>query len=101
MARKTDAIWTSRVTAWRASGQTAPQFAAGKGFAASTLRYWASKLKRQGSEGAAVTFARVERLEAAGARPVTIVLREARIEVFADTDEAALEKALRALGGAR
>ncbi len=39
--------WAKRITAWRASGQTAAAFAAGRGFAGSTLRWWASHLGRR------------------------------------------------------
>lgn len=100
MARKTETLWASRVAAWRKSGQSAPEFAVGKGFAPSTLRYWASRLKGQGRESSAVVFARVERVEAA-TRPAVIVVGPAAIEVFSDTDEGALGKALRALGAVR
>lgn len=41
-------IWKQRVTSWRASGETAERFAAGRGFAASTLKWWASKLRNDG-----------------------------------------------------
>ena len=40
-------IWAKRVAAWRASGQTADAFAAGHGFAGSTLRWWASHAGRR------------------------------------------------------
>lgn len=39
--------WAKRVAAWRASGETADTFAAGRGFAGSTLRWWASQLGRR------------------------------------------------------
>lgn len=41
--------WAKRVASWRASGQTADAFAAGRGFAASTLRWWGSRLGRRDS----------------------------------------------------
>jgi putative endopeptidase len=41
----TQARWAERVQAWRASGKTAEEFATGLNFEASTLRYWASRLK--------------------------------------------------------
>ena len=40
--------WAKRVAAWRASGRTADTFAAGHGFAGSTLRWWASRLGQRG-----------------------------------------------------
>lgn len=101
MASKTEKRWAARVEAWRASGQTAPEFAAGKGFAPSTLRYWSSKLKRQRAEIApAIVFARAERTEPVR-RPAVVIVGDGRIEVFPDTDEEALSKAVRALRSER
>ena len=42
----TTEIWSQRVEAWRASGERAESFSRRDGYAASTLRWWASKLKR-------------------------------------------------------
>lgn len=42
----TTEVWTERVGAWRASGERAETFSRREGYAASTLRWWASKLKR-------------------------------------------------------
>ncbi len=39
-------VWMQRVEAWRASGERAETFSQRAGFTASTLRWWASKLKR-------------------------------------------------------
>lgn len=38
-------MWKQRVASWRASGQSAERFSAGRGFAASTLKWWASELR--------------------------------------------------------
>ena len=43
----TKITWRRRVASWRASGQTADAFAAAHGLTASTLRWWASQLKRE------------------------------------------------------
>jgi hypothetical protein len=43
---QTEATWQGRVRAWREEGVTAEEFASGKPFAASTLRYWSSRLNR-------------------------------------------------------
>ena len=43
----TKITWQRRVASWRASGQTADEFAAAQGLTASTLRWWASQLKRE------------------------------------------------------
>ena len=39
--------WVPLVAAWRASGETAAAFSSGRGFAPSTLRWWASRLGRR------------------------------------------------------
>lgn len=39
--------WAKRVASWRASGLTAAEYSAGRGFAPSTLRFWASRLGRE------------------------------------------------------
>jgi hypothetical protein len=44
----TRTIWKQRVASWRASGESAERFAIGRGFAASTLKWWASKLCEDG-----------------------------------------------------
>jgi hypothetical protein len=41
----TEAKWAERVWEWRRSGKTAEAFAEGREFEASTLGYWASRLK--------------------------------------------------------
>jgi hypothetical protein len=43
----TTEMWLERVAAWRASGEQAETFSRRGGYAASTLRWWASKLKRE------------------------------------------------------
>jgi hypothetical protein len=61
----TTEIWVERVAAWRASGEQAETFSRRAGYAASTLRWWASKLKREMAAPAAaapvVQLARVVR----------------------------------------
>lgn len=39
--------WARRVEAWRASGERAEEFSRRDGYAASTLRWWGSKLRRE------------------------------------------------------
>ncbi|WP_437910955.1 IS66 family insertion sequence element accessory protein TnpA [Sorangium sp. So ce327] len=39
-------MWSERVRAWRESGETAEEFARSRGFAASTLHGWSSRLSR-------------------------------------------------------
>ena len=62
----TTEIWVERVASWRASGERAEAFSRRGGYAASTLRWWASKLKREMAAPAvtapaAVQLARVVR----------------------------------------
>lgn len=52
-------IWKQRVASWRASGESAEKFSTGRGYAASTLKWWASKLR---SEAAATPVVRVAQL---------------------------------------
>jgi len=40
-------VWKQRVASWRASGDSAAKFSAGRGYAASTLKWWASKLRSE------------------------------------------------------
>jgi transposase len=42
-------IWKQRVRDWRASGESAERYAVGRGFAGSTLKWWASKLRKPNS----------------------------------------------------
>lgn len=44
--RHTKSAWRRLVASWRASGQTAEEFAAAHEITAATLRWWASRLKR-------------------------------------------------------
>ncbi len=59
----------ARLEAWRDSGLTAPEFAAGKDFTASGLRFWKSRVQRSVGRKADVRIARVVR-SGPGAPPV-------------------------------
>ncbi len=48
-------MWTERVRVWRASGQEAGEFCAGRDFAPSTLLHWSKRFNRESSP----RFARV------------------------------------------
>jgi hypothetical protein len=114
----TEAKWTARVREWRESGKSAEAFAEGRQFEASTLRYWASRLKRSAptttpdvapaAPKPAVTMARVVRRRrgrpAAGARVSTelaIAIGDARIMVSHGFDAELLRAVVAALGGGR
>jgi hypothetical protein len=47
----TTALWSERVSEWRASGKSSTAFCKGKTFTAGGLRYWASRLKETPARG--------------------------------------------------
>ena len=112
---ETAAKWAERVRVWRASGASAATFAAGQGFAASTLRWWDSKLTQAAKPR--VAMARVVRRDAgrpeaaevaatsSGATPsasaLTLEVDGARIVVRRGFDAELLRQLVRAIGGAR
>ena len=110
----TEAKWAERVRQWRASGKTAPEFAAGQGFADSTLRCWASELNHRAPRprkaalpptqlapaDAPVRIARVVRIAAPAAAPIVVAVGAARVEVRAGFDRALLREVVEALGSA-
>jgi hypothetical protein len=104
MTKDTEAKWRGRVAEWRGSGMTAEQFAAGRGFEGSTLRFWASRLRHvvdggSSAPGPAVAMARVVRT--AAARPdagVAVVVGSARVLLSAGFDAEVLREVVAALG---
>jgi hypothetical protein len=108
----TTEVWTQRVDAWRASGERAESFSRHEGYAASTLRWWASKLKRELAAPAPpeVRLARVVRTEAPVATSppphghaitLEVVATGVRIGVEAGADRATLAMVLDVLGVGR
>jgi hypothetical protein len=89
--------WAERVQAWRASGQEASAFAADKGFEASTLRWWASRLGREEPVRIVPLIARVSSPESRG--EVVVEVGGARVRVTSGFDGALLAQVVRALGG--
>lgn len=81
-------IWAKRVAGWRASGRTADEYAAGRGFAGSTLRWWSSHLGR--------TPAIVQVVRAAPARDAALELAvgDVRVLVRSGFDRALLAEVL-------
>lgn len=98
-------MWSGRVRAWKASDKTAQAFAEGQGFEASTLRYWASRLRRlpppppSPAPRTSVRLARVVRTESPGPRSDAIVVEVglARVSVRAGFDRATLIAVLEVL----
>ena len=107
---ETQAKWAERVQAWRASGKTADEYASAFEFQASTLRYWASRLKTESAEKPTV-MARVVRrpsralvVEPVGAgiqSEVEVAVGGARILVRRGFDAELLRQVAAALGTAR
>jgi hypothetical protein len=98
----TETRWAQRVREWRASGQSASEFSRGRGFEASTLRFWASRLKRSTATATAPEQTRLLRVTAAPAVGVlSVCVGEARIEVRSGFDRALLREVVEVLGGAR
>jgi hypothetical protein len=107
---ETESKWAERVGQWRASGKTAREFAAGQGFEASTLRYWASQLNRRrpgkpvvlSAPAAAVARIRMVRVRrkprAASAEAMVVWIGAACIELRAGFDRGLLREVVDALG---
>lgn len=95
----TTETWAQRVAEWRASGQTAGEFAAGRGFAASTLRWWSSRLRRQ-TPGLVRVVAASDSPRGAGSRgagSIELEVGEVRVHVRAGFDRALLAEVLEVL----
>lgn len=110
-ASPTTETWIERVSAWRASGERAEAFSRRAGYAASTLRWWASKLKRDLAAAPAVVavpevrLARVIRsaptsAPTAAGREITLEFVQLGIRIAVETgaDRATLAMVLDVLG---
>ena len=93
----TEAKWRARVGEWRASGKTVAEFSEGEGYAPSTLRYWASRLRR-GTDQRFVQLVARSTAAPAGSELV-IEVAGARVRVTPGFDAALLGEVVRALGG--
>lgn len=92
--------WAKRVAEWRASGESAGSFAAGRGFAPSTLRWWASRFARDaGGLVRVVTAAPV--VARSRETAIEIEIAGARVLVTAGFDRAALADVVAVLREAR
>ncbi|HEY2778017.1 MAG TPA: hypothetical protein VGI77_08940 [Gaiellaceae bacterium] len=101
----TEAKWAERLRQWRASGQSAEEYATGREFKASTLRFWASTIKRaESKEGAApsrgVRMVRVVARSAPVDATIEVSVGSARVVVRTGFDRALLRQVIEALGGA-
>lgn len=101
----TKSTWRRRVTSWRASGQTADEFATAHGITAATLRWWASRLKHEAATAPAaplVRMAQVLRPPAPavmrGSVVVDVLDARARVTVEAGVERSTLDAVFGALG---
>lgn len=109
--RSSEATWAARVRAWRESGKDVHEFSAGQAYAPSTLRWWASRLKRLKKTASApppktVAMARIVRTvrrEPVSVEDASLVVEVAgaRIVVRSGFDTRLLRDVVSALGGAR
>src|SRR5258708_7066869 len=96
----TEAKWAARVREWRASGETALEYASRHGFAASTLHGWSSRLPPTEAPG----FLRLvpKTPEASPSADIVVEVGAARVRVGAGFDRGLLADVVRALAeGAR
>ena len=98
----TRTVWKQRVASWRASGESAERFSVGRGFAASTLKWWASQLRNAEAERAPVVrVAQVLRPAERTSRHGAIVVEDdtrMRVTIEPGADREALELILDLLG---
>ncbi len=95
----TEATWSTRIAAWKASGKTVEEFAAGESYAPSTLRWWSSRLRRrvEAKTSKSVAMVKVVRTSEARAESVVIEVGAARIIVGEAFDAALLARVVAAL----
>jgi len=103
---ETETKWAERVREWRAGGKSAEEFAEGQGFKASTLRFWASQLRRKTPDKERPLPAPALRLARVVVRPpadqsMEIAVGPARVVVRAGFDAVLLRQVVDALGGER
>src|ERR1700690_2559578 len=101
----TERKWAERVQEWKASGAKADEYARGRGFAVSTLRWWSSRLgvdRVARSEAKAdVRLVRVVRASESASRSMTVRGGAAVVEVRQGFDHALLREVVAALGSVR
>jgi hypothetical protein len=95
---KTQAKWSERVHAWRASGKSAGEFAAERGFEPTMLYRWSSRVPRTESPGFVRLVAKT--VSPPASAEVIVEVGAARVRVGAGFDGALLAEVVRALAGA-
>lgn len=102
---ETETKWSERVRDWRASGKSAEEYAEGRGFKGSTLRFWASNLRRvpaTGPQPSPKPQVRMVRVMARPSRPdatMEVMVGAARVVVRPGFDDVLLREVVAALGG--
>lgn len=106
--KATAAEWTERVSAWRASGLSADEFAKDKDFSAHLLRWWATEFVRRSrprppkpKPKPTVAMARVVQRNDARAETLAVHVGVARIAIGPGFDAALLRRVVSALGEGR
>jgi hypothetical protein len=82
-------LWKKRVADWRASGETAKRYSAGRGWSAGTLLWWSSRLGREAPPPPTVRIAQLVRSpvphdRGAAAGAIIIELLDARVRITVD-----------------
>ena len=98
---ETETKWVERVREWKASGKEAEDFVTGRGFKASTLRFWASRLHGRRKAPAAEREPQVRMARVTVGASLCVVIGAARIEVREGFDRTVLRELVETLGGAR
>jgi hypothetical protein len=113
---ETEAKWVERLREWQDSGKTAEDFAAGKPYKPSTLKWWRTQLQRREKAGGptrgrakAIPMARVVRragpreptTSAAIVDGIVVEISGARISIAEGSDMDLFAKVVRILGRAK
>jgi hypothetical protein len=110
--RETESKWVERLREWQDSGKRAEEFAAGKPYKASTLKWWRTQLRRR-AEAAGQTrerskpipmaqvVRRVPASDAAVGGGMIVEISGARINIARGTDLELFAEVVRALGRAQ
>ena len=98
MTDEAKTTWRKRVARWKASGETAAEFAAREGIKASTLRWWSSMLQREHTPVRMVQLVRTPRESRSSGVVVDLPEARARVIVEAGFDRDTLSAVLQMLG---
>jgi hypothetical protein len=100
--------WEQRVAGWRASGQSAREFAEGRDYTVHMLRYWAQRIEKEAAKVEPVRLARVVRVPrevalvagsatAVAGAPLVLEVGGARMQIGAGFDRSTLRAVLEVL----